>query len=144
MSTTTKDEKPSLLEGLKAQAADLAAKIKEETDKHLETLHAKLKEAHEHVKNLTAEVEKHGGKPPVKRGRKPGTVVAKKASKGKGKRGQLGESILKFLSVKGKAGAHIKDIAAHLGTKPANVTAWFYSTGKSKTKKVKPATFALK
>jgi hypothetical protein len=72
------------------------------------------------------------GKPAAKRGRKSG------------KRGALGEGILKFLSTKGKEGAHIKDIAAHVGAKPANVTAWTYTTGKGKVKRVKPATFAIK
>ena len=67
--------------------------------------------------------------------------VAKKGRKGK-KRGNLTAAILKYLSTKGKEGAHVKDIAAHVGTKPANVTAWTYTTGKSKVKKVKPATFA--
>jgi hypothetical protein len=38
----------------------------------------------------------------------------------------------------------VKDIAAAVGTKPNNVTAWTYTTGKSKVKKVKPATYAVK
>jgi hypothetical protein len=74
----------------------------------------------------------NNGKTSPKRGRKSG------------KRGALGEKILKFLTAKGKEGAHVKDIAAHTGTKPANVTAWTYTTGKSKVKRVKPATFAVK
>jgi hypothetical protein len=61
-----------------------------------------------------------------------------------GKRGALGAKILKFLGTKGKDGAHVKDIAAAVGTKPNNVTAWTYTTGKSKVKKVKPATYAVK
>lgn len=69
--------------------------------------------------------------------------VTKRSRKG-GKRGALGASILKFLASEGKEGAHVKDIAAHVGTKPGNVTAWAYSTGKTKVKKVKPATFAIK
>ena len=72
------------------------------------------------------------GKPVSKRGRKPG------------KRGALGAKVLKFLSTKGKEGAHVKDIAAAVGTKPTNVTAWTYTTGKGKVKRVKPATFAIK
>ena len=71
-------------------------------------------------------------KPTVKRGRKSG------------KRGALGAGIIKFLSTKGKEGAHVKVIAAAVGTKPTNVTAWTYTTGKGKVKKVKPATFAIK
>jgi hypothetical protein len=72
------------------------------------------------------------GKPGSKRGRKPG------------KRAAIGDNILKFLSSRGKEGAHVKDIGAHVGAKSANVTAWIYSTGKAKVKKVKPATFAIK
>ena len=68
---------------------------------------------------------------------------AKKTGK-RAKRGKLGETILKYLSTKGNTGAHVKEIAQHAKTKPATVTAWFYTTGKGKTKKVKPATFALK
>jgi hypothetical protein len=59
------------------------------------------------------------------------------------KRGKLGESILKFLSTKGKEGAHAKDIAAAVGSKVPNVTAWFYSTGKKTTKKLGGNKFAV-
>jgi hypothetical protein len=93
------------------------------------------------------------GSPTKKRGRPAKThgsqntqnekAVSKRGRKNS-KRGALGDSILKFLSTKGKEGAHIKDIASHVGTKPANVTAWTYTTGKSKVKRVKPATFAIK
>jgi len=149
MSTTT--EKPSLLDTLKAQAAEISAKIKAETDKHLETLHAKLKEAHEVVSKLTAEIQSHTGKPaPAKGGRKPGSKngkaakPAKATKKAKGKRGALGEAITKVLSVAGKKGIHVKEIADKVGTKPQNVTAWMYTTGKSKVKNLGKATFTLK
>jgi hypothetical protein len=155
MSTTTKDEKPSLLDSLKAQAQEIAAKIKAETDKHLETLHAKLKEAHEVVSNLTAEIQSHTGKPtPARRGRKPGTnaaklngnrKTAKAPKKTKGKRGAVGEAITAFVSSKGKSGAKVSEIATALGFKPANITAFFYAKGNAKKfNKVAPATFALK
>jgi hypothetical protein len=86
--------------------------------------------------------------PTVKPGRKAHLISTKvKASKVKtgkrAKRGKLGKSITKFLQGK-TAGAHVKDIAAAVKTKPANITAWIYTTGKKLTKKVKPATFALK
>jgi len=104
----------------------------------LESDFIKYIEVHAHLHSNNA--------PSAKRGRKPGVQAekaVKPAKKGKrGKRGKLGESILKFLSTKGAAGAHIKDISAAVKSKPANVTAWFYTTGKGKTKKVKPATFA--
>lgn len=70
---------------------------------------------------------------------KPAAKIGRKSKK----RGALGAGILKYLSTKGKSGAHIKDIATHVGSKPANVTAWTYTTGKGKVKRVKPATFAI-
>ena len=107
---------------------------------------AEVREELEHLLHIEGLL---GGKPAKKRGRPAGsgkkTAAAKPAKKAKrGKRGNLSEDILKFLSTKGKEGAHVKDIAAAVGSKPVNVTAWTYSTGKDKVKKVKPATFALK
>jgi predicted transcriptional regulator with HTH domain len=63
------------------------------------------------------------------------------------RRGSLSKKIVKFLQSKGAKGAHVKDIAAAVKSGSANVTAWFYNTGKSliasgKIKKVAPATFA--
>ena len=150
MSITT--EKPSLLETLKTQAADIAAKIKEETDKHLETLHLKLQDLHKQVQSVTAEIESHAGKPAgAKRGRKAGATKkatakpAKAGRKVKGKRGAVGEAIQAYLATKGAKGAHVKEIAEAIGNKPANVTAYFYGgAGKKLAKPVAPATFALK
>jgi hypothetical protein len=86
-----------------------------------------------------------------KRGRPANAGVRTKSSKSSakhgrksGKRGALGVKILQFLGTKGKEGAHVKDIATAVGTKPANVTAWTYTTGKGKVKRVKPATFSRK
>ena len=99
---------------------------------HLETFaaHSSYKK-HGRPKKIQGGDVVNNGKPAVKIGRK---------SK---KRGALGAAILKYLSTKGKSGAHIKDIATHVGSKPANVTAWTYTTGKGKVKRVKPATFAI-
>ena len=60
------------------------------------------------------------------------------------RRKNLKEGILKFLATQGKKGAHVKVIAEKLGTKPANITAWVFSTGKKVKglKKVKRATYA--
>jgi hypothetical protein len=68
----------------------------------------------------------------------------KRVKRGKrGKRGSLGKAIRAFLTGKGKAGAHVKDIAAATKNKPTNVTAFFYAPGNRKAfKKVAPATFA--
>jgi hypothetical protein len=72
-----------------------------------------------------------------------GKPAAARKTKSK-KRGALGGKILKYLATKGKEGAHVKDIANHVGSKPANITAWAYSTGKNKVKRTKPATYAVK
>jgi hypothetical protein len=80
--------------------------------------------------------------PTVRRGRKsrisgPTGFKPTKPKRGnRSKRGVVGDSILKFLSNKGKEGAHVKAIAEATGAKPNNVTAWFYGTGK-KNKEVK-------
>lgn len=68
---------------------------------------------------------------------------AKKPARRK-RRKNLKVGILKFLTAQGKKGAHVKVIADKLGTKPANITAWIFSTGKKVNglKKVKPATYA--
>lgn len=105
---------------------------------------AEVKEELAHLLHLESFV---GSKPKAKRGRKPGSTAAKapkaKAAK-RGKRGALGEGILKFLSTKGKEGAHVKDIASATSNQPANVTAYFYGTGKKNKgiRRVKPGTFA--
>jgi hypothetical protein len=60
------------------------------------------------------------------------------------RRKNLKEGILKFLAAQGKKGAHVKVIADAVRSKPANITAWIFSTGKKvkRLKKVKPATYA--
>lgn len=60
------------------------------------------------------------------------------------RRKNLKEAILKFLATQGKKGAHVKVIAEKVGSKPVNITAWIFSTGKKVKglKKVKPATYA--
>jgi len=60
------------------------------------------------------------------------------------RRKNLKEGILKFLAAQGQKGAHVKAIADAMRSKPANITAWIFSTGKKVKglKKVKPATYA--
>ena len=60
------------------------------------------------------------------------------------RRKNLKKGILKFLATQGKKGAHVKVIADAVRRKPANITAWIFSTGKKvkELKKVKPATYA--
>lgn len=50
--------------------------------------------------------------------------------KGRSKRGALKEQILAALSSAGMAGVRVTEIASALGTKAANIHAWFHSTGK--------------
>lgn len=71
------------------------------------------------------------------------TTVTKPTRKRRRKNRTL--AILQFLNSQGKKGAHVKAIADAVGTKPANITAWIYSSGKQvkELKKVKPATYAL-
>lgn len=68
------------------------------------------------------------------------------------KRGRKGRSMLTlaitaYLGGQGPKGAHVKEIAKALKTKPANIVAWFYGTGKKlikfgEIKKTGPNTFA--
>jgi len=58
------------------------------------------------------------------------TKVAK-ASKGRAQRGALKESILAALSSAGSTGVRVTELASKLGTKAANIHAWFHSTAKN-------------
>jgi len=51
-------------------------------------------------------------------------------SKGRSKRGALKEQILAALSGAGDGGVRVTELASVLGTKAANIYAWFHSTGK--------------
>ncbi|MEJ0000921.1 MAG: hypothetical protein WDO13_18185 [Verrucomicrobiota bacterium] len=88
-------------------------------------------------------IENEAPTPTKDRGRSANASTKSTPARKVVKRGKLGEGILRYLQSKGSAGAHVKDIAVAVKSKPANVTAWFYSTGTRTTKKVKPATFAL-
>lgn len=57
-------------------------------------------------------------------------VKAVKASKGRAQRGALKESILAALASAGSAGVRVTELASNLGTKAANIHAWFHSTAK--------------
>src|SRR5205814_9008305 len=60
----------------------------------------------------------------------PTPVKAKATKKSRSKRGALKEQILSALSSAGQAGVRVTELAAVLGTKAANIHAWFHSTGK--------------
>jgi hypothetical protein len=68
-----------------------------------------------------------------------------KAKKAKGRKsGGLKEKILALLEAAGDEGLRVKDIAAKLGSKPANISVWFSTTGKDITTKVEPGRYAVK
>jgi len=54
----------------------------------------------------------------------------KKGSNVGARRGKVKEAVLKELKAAGKKGITVKEIATKLDTKPANIHAWFHSTGK--------------
>lgn len=58
------------------------------------------------------------------------SAAAKSGKKGRSKRGALKEQILAALSSAGQAGVRVTELASVLGTKAANIHAWFHSTGK--------------
>jgi hypothetical protein len=85
---------------------------------------------------------------PVKvvRGKKSKSIKTTKPSKksNRAPRGSVGAAIIKFLQRKGSNGAHVREVAEAVGSKPANVTSFFYSIRKKKiVKHVGPGTFAL-
>ena len=65
---------------------------------------------------------------------KGSTVVAKSirkiASKGRARRGALKAQIMAALETAGHAGVRVTELASTLGTKAANLHAWFYATAK--------------
>ena len=67
---------------------------------------------------------------------------AKKARAGKS--GGLKEKILALLEAAGDEGLRVKDIAAKLDSKPANISVWFSTTGKKLATKVEPGRYAVK
>lgn len=75
------------------------------------------------------------GRPPGKAARKGARKTTRKAARKGGARkragrGQLKERILGELRNAGKDGITVKEIAKRLNAKPANIHAWFVSTGK--------------
>jgi hypothetical protein len=85
-------------------------------------------------KNEFAELTGVSAAPKEKRGRKPkgfasiGKKEAKNSSRGRSS--GLKDKIVAFLSSKGKEGAHVDDIAKHVGKPKANVNAFLATTGK--------------
>lgn len=61
---------------------------------------------------------------------KPAAIRVKRAGKGRAQRGALKEQIVGALQNAGSAGVRVNELAAALGTKAANIHAWFHSTAK--------------
>lgn len=75
----------------------------------------------------------------------------KTAKKSKGKKtrqaskpGGLKERILALLHETGDQGLHVREIAEKLGSKAANISVWFSTTGKKLARKVEPGRYAVK
>jgi hypothetical protein len=66
-------------------------------------------------------------------------VARKSAPKGRAQRGALKASILSALEAAGHAGVRVTELAGSLGTKAANLHAWFHSTAKKLPQIVKVA-----
>lgn len=69
-------------------------------------------------------------------------VKAKKVKSGK--QSGLKNRLLALLETAGDQGLRVKDIAAKLGAKAANISVWFSTTGKDITTKVGPGRYAKK
>ena len=61
-----------------------------------------------------------------------------------GKAGGLKDRILDLLDAAGEEGLRVKEIAEKLGSKAANISVWFSTTGKKHTRKVQPGRYAAK
>jgi hypothetical protein len=57
--------------------------------------------------------------------------IGKVATPGRAKRGALKAKIMAALDTAGHAGVRVTDLAAELGTKAANLHAWFHATAKN-------------
>lgn len=69
------------------------------------------------------------GRPPKEATKKAAKKTTAKTRK-RAPRGQLKEGIINELSNAGKEGLTVKELAERLKTKPANIHAWFFTTGK--------------
>ena len=80
---------------------------------------------------------------PAKRATRKTSTKRAPASKGRGRRGALKEAMVKALKNAGADGISVKELASKLNQKPANIHAWFHSTGKkmSEVQKVGTATY---
>jgi len=110
--------------------------------KKKESLSAQIAEIDKDLNSFSAGSTFKGKK---RAGRPEGKTKAPK-KRAKGKRGALKEQILAELKTAGKIGVSVKDLAAKMDAKYANIYAWFMATG-SKVKgikKVGPAKYALK
>jgi len=60
----------------------------------------------------------------------PAVSTSGRRSRGRSRRGELKARVLKELVAAGSKGLRVKDLAATLGTKPANIYAWFQTAPK--------------
>lgn len=60
----------------------------------------------------------------------PAAVSVGRRGRGRSRRGELKAQVLNALVAAGSAGVRVKDLAATLGTKPANIYSWFQTAPK--------------
>lgn len=108
--------------------------------KRKETLKAKIDD----IDRELVAYESSGAPTRFARHGRPRLVSRRGAAGRPSKRGQLKEQIINALKSTGKQGIAFKDLAAKLGVKYTNISAWFYATGRTikQIKKVGPAKYA--
>ena len=133
MSTTAKEA-----EGL--SYLELKALLEQKKEAEIDKVKKELSSAEGIVASLKAQLVNLGVEAPAanegtlkgKRGRpRKNNFNPTKPKKSKGKRDSgLKDTILTFLTSKGKEGAHVDDIAKHTGKPKANINAFLATTGK--------------
>ena len=116
------EELKSLLESKRSEKVSTLQKEIAELEASLTAKNAELAE----LKGLGTRIKS-------KRGRKPkGRKTTRKSSKsaGRGRSSGLKDKVLAFLGGKGKEGAHVEEIAQHVGKPKVNVNAFLATTGK--------------
>lgn len=105
-------------------------------------MQSKIKALDEKIAQLQREL--HGGKKQA-RGAAKQVNASQVVVSGRKGRGALKEEILEVLAAAGPGGIGVREIAVHLGVKPANIHSWFSTNAKkiSGLKKVGEARFAL-
>ena len=115
---------------------ELKALLENKKTEKVSTLQKEITELEQSLsgkKNQLAELTGVSSPVGAKRGRKPkgfSTIAQVPKAKSRGQSSGLKDKVLAFLGSKGKEGAHVNDIAKHLGKPKANVNAFLATTGR--------------